>query len=120
VGAAIYVGDMKMFSVAYVSGLNAKQLLHVVNCDACKAFLTSQVMLSTIVFIYFKKYHDTVQSPTYWSEKVIEAVGTCVTLLDNMMAGVADLSLVNKHFTAAIENNVDFESGPLVVHFTTK
>jgi hypothetical protein len=33
-GAAVRASDIKMFSVAHVIGFIAKQLLHVVNCDA--------------------------------------------------------------------------------------
>jgi hypothetical protein len=102
-------GDMKMFSVAYVSGFIAKQLLCIVSCDACKACLTSQVMLSTNAFIYFKEYNDTKQSLTYPSEKLVETVGTSVTLLENMMAEVAHLSSVEQRVTAAIKNCVDFD-----------
>jgi hypothetical protein len=45
VHSAVHAGDMKMFSVACVCGFIAKHLLRVVSCDACKACLTSQVML---------------------------------------------------------------------------
>lgn len=108
VRAAVRAGNMKM-SVAYVSGFIAKKLLHVVNCDACKACLTSQVMLSHNAFIYFKEYSDTKQSLTYPSEKLVETVGTSVTLLEDMMADVAHLSSVEQHVTAAIESKVDFD-----------
>jgi hypothetical protein len=70
VSAAVRAGNMKM-SVACVSGFIAKRLLCVVNCDACKACLTSQVMLSHNAFIYFKVYSDTKQSLTYPSEKLV-------------------------------------------------
>jgi hypothetical protein len=59
VAAAVHAGDMAVFSVAYVSSFIATQLLCGVNCDAYKACLTSQVVLSTNVFIYFKEYSDT-------------------------------------------------------------
>jgi hypothetical protein len=51
-----------VFSVAYVSGSIARQVLRGVSCDACKTCLISQVLLSTNVFIYFKEYSDTEQS----------------------------------------------------------
>jgi hypothetical protein len=54
VASDVCAGDMEILSVAYVSGFIARQLLHGVECDACKKCLTSQVMLSTYVFIYFK------------------------------------------------------------------
>jgi hypothetical protein len=64
VGTAIHVGEMEMFSVAYVSGFIAKQLLHHVDCAACKASVTSQVMTSNSVLIYFKEYSGTKQPVT--------------------------------------------------------
>jgi hypothetical protein len=67
----VRAGDMDILSVAYVSGLIARQLLHGVECDACNKCLTSQVMLSTNVFIYFKEYSDIGQSLTYPSEKLV-------------------------------------------------
>jgi hypothetical protein len=45
-------GDMEVFSVAYVSGATARQVLHGVSCDAGKTCLTSKVLLSATVFIY--------------------------------------------------------------------
>jgi hypothetical protein len=56
---------MEVFSVAYVSGSIARQVLRNVSCDACKACLTSEVLLQTNVFIYFKEYSDTEWSLTY-------------------------------------------------------
>jgi hypothetical protein len=109
VGAAVRAGDMKMLSVAYVSGFIAKHLLRVVSCEACKACLTSQAMLSTNAFVYFKEYSDTKQSLTYPSEKLVETLGTCITLLENMMAEVAHLSSVEQRVTAAIKKSVDFD-----------
>jgi hypothetical protein len=41
-GAAVHAGDMEVFSVAYVSGSIARQVLRGVSCDACKTCLTSQ------------------------------------------------------------------------------
>jgi hypothetical protein len=94
VAADVRAGDMEVFSVAYVSGFIARQLLHGVECDACKKCLTSQEMLSTNVFIYFKEYGDTEQTLTYPSEKLVETVGTSVTLLETMMAEVFHLNSV--------------------------
>jgi hypothetical protein len=54
VNAAVCAGDMEVFSVAYVSGFNARQLLRGVDCDARKTCVISQV-ISTNVFIYFKE-----------------------------------------------------------------
>jgi hypothetical protein len=50
--------DMDLFSVAYVSGFVARHVLRAVRFDDCKTCLTSSVMLSTNVFIYFKEYKD--------------------------------------------------------------
>jgi hypothetical protein len=65
-------------------------------------------MISTNGFIYFKVYCDTEQSLTY-SEKLVETVGTSVTLIKSMMAEVAHLNLMEQHITAAIKNSVHFE-----------
>jgi hypothetical protein len=66
-------------------------------------------MLSTNAFIYFKEYSDTKQSLTYPSEKLVETVGTSVTLLEYMMAEVAHLSSVKQCITVAIKNSVNFD-----------
>ena len=51
--AAVHAGDMEVFSVAYVSGSIARQVLHGVSCDAHKTCVTSEVLLSANIFIYF-------------------------------------------------------------------
>jgi hypothetical protein len=82
------------------------------------ACLTSKVLLSTNVFNYFKEYSDTKQSLTCPSEKLVETVGTTVTLMESMMAEVAHLSSVQHHIPAAIKNSTDFEwMFALAVHF---
>jgi hypothetical protein len=53
--------------------------------------LTYQVLLSASDFIYFREYSDREQSLTY-PEKLVETVGTSVTLLESMMADVANLN----------------------------
>jgi hypothetical protein len=108
VASDVCASDMEILSVVYVSGFIARQLLHGVECDACKKCLTSQVMLSTNVFIYFKEYSDTGQSLTYPYEKLVETVGTTVTLLETMMAEVAHLNSLEQRITTAIKNSVDF------------
>jgi hypothetical protein len=50
--------EKNFFSVAYVNGLTARSVLRAVRCDDCKTCLTSPMMLSTNVFIYFKEYKD--------------------------------------------------------------
>ena len=65
-------------SAAYVSGSTARHELHgaAVMC----------VLLSPTVIIYFEEYSDTEQSLTYPSEKLVETIGTAVTLKESMMA----------------------------------
>jgi hypothetical protein len=62
IGAAVHAGDMEVFSVAYVSGSSVRQVLCGVNCYACKTCLTSEVLLQTSVFRYFKEYSNTEHS----------------------------------------------------------
>ncbi|PNF15720.1 hypothetical protein B7P43_G12478 [Cryptotermes secundus] len=106
---AVPAGEMEVFSVAYVSGSIARQVLHGVSCDACKTCLTSEVLLSANVFIYFKECSDTEQSLTYPSEKLVETVGTAVTLMESIMTEAAHLNSVEQHITTAIKSTVDFE-----------
>jgi hypothetical protein len=68
----VHAGDV--FSVAYVSGSIASQVLHGVSCDACKTCLTSEVLLRTSVLINFKKNSGTEQSLTYTFEKLVETL----------------------------------------------
>jgi hypothetical protein len=62
IGAAVHAGDMEVFSVVYVSGSIARQVLHGISLDAFKTCLTSEMLPSTNVFIYFKEYSDKEQS----------------------------------------------------------
>jgi hypothetical protein len=80
VGVAVRVGDMKIFVVAYGSVFIARQLLCGVSCDECKTYLTSQGMLSPNILIYLKDYSDTEQSHINSSEKLVQIVGTSVTV----------------------------------------
>jgi hypothetical protein len=104
--ATVHAGDNEVFSIAYVSGFFARQVLHGVSCDACKTCLTSEVLLQISVFIYFMEYSDTEQSLTYPSEKLVETVSAAVTLMESMMAEVAHLNSVEQHITAAIKNRL--------------
>jgi hypothetical protein len=88
---------MEVFSVAYVSGSIARQVRCGVSCEAHKTCLTSEVLLSTNVFIYFKECSDTEQSLTYPSEKLVEPVSTALTLRKSVMAEVVQLSSVEQH-----------------------
>jgi hypothetical protein len=85
VRAAIRAGDMKMLSVAYVSGFIARHLLCNGSCDACKACLISDAPSLTDVFISLKECSSIVQSLTYPTEKLVETVGTDVTVLEDMI-----------------------------------
>jgi hypothetical protein len=68
-------GDVKMLSVAYVSGFIVRRLLHDGNCDACKAFLISEAPSPTDVYIGFKECNSMVHSLNYETEKLTETVG---------------------------------------------
>jgi hypothetical protein len=48
VGTAVGADGMKMFSVAYITGFVARQLLRGINCNTCKACLISHMMLTYI------------------------------------------------------------------------
>ncbi|XP_033606755.1 uncharacterized protein LOC111862951 isoform X2 [Cryptotermes secundus] len=106
---AVPDGDMEVLSVAHISGSVVRQVLRVVSCDACKTCLTSEVLLSANVFIYFKECSDTEQSLTYPSEKLVETVGTAVTLMESIMAEATHLNSVEQHITAAIKSTIDFK-----------
>jgi len=85
VHAAIRDADMKMLSVAYVSGFIGRRLLCNGSCDACKACLISEAQLPTDVYIHFNECSITVHSLTYPTEKLVETVGTAVTVLEGMI-----------------------------------
>jgi hypothetical protein len=68
--AALHVDHMEVFSVAYVSGSIAIQVVHGVNCDARRKCLIF-VLRSTSVAIYFKEYSDTEQPLTYPSGMLV-------------------------------------------------
>lgn len=58
-------------TAAYVSGSTVRHVLHGVSCH---------VPLSATAIVYFEEYSDTEQSLTYPSEKMVETIGTVVTL----------------------------------------
>jgi hypothetical protein len=107
--AAVHAGDNEVFTIAYVSGFIARQVLHGVSCDASKTCLTSKVLLRINVFIYFIEYSDTEQSLTYPSEKLVETVSAAVTLMESIMAEAAHLNSVEQHITAAIKKSINVE-----------
>jgi len=100
--------NMKLLSVAYVSGFIARRVLRGINCDDCTTCLTSPMLLETNAFIYFKEYEEDKQLLTYPSEKLVETVGASITLLESKMAKVAHMGSVEEKMTVAIKETVDF------------
>jgi hypothetical protein len=47
--------DMKLLSVAYVSGFIARRALRSIDCDECTSCLTSSMLFATSAFMYFKE-----------------------------------------------------------------
>jgi hypothetical protein len=84
---AMCAGDVKMFSVAYVSGFIARRLLRNGSCDACKACLISEIPSTTDIYLGFKQCSSTVHSLTYSTEKLVETIGTAVPILEGMISG---------------------------------
>jgi hypothetical protein len=115
VSAAVRACDVKMFSVAYVSGFIAKRLLNNSNCDICQKYLISEVPSPLDIYTGFKEHSSTEQSLTYPTEKLGE------TVLENVLSMVAHLESVELYVTDAIKKEVDLTGlGQLVVLFTTK
>jgi hypothetical protein len=83
-------------------------LLHGVNHVAYKICLTSIVMIWTNVFTHLTDYSDIVTVSRLSFKKLVEIVGTSVTVM-SMMAEVAHLNSVEQHITASIKNKVYFE-----------
>jgi len=109
VSAAVCACDVKMFSVAYVSGFVAKRLHNNSNCDMCKKCLISEAPSPLDIYTGFKEHDSTVQSLTYPTEKLVEIVGTAVTVLENVMSMVAHLESVELYVTDAIKKGDDFD-----------
>jgi len=61
------------------------------------------------IYTGFKEHSGTVQSLTHPTEKLVETVGTAVTVLENVMSMVADLKSVELYVTNAIKKGVDFD-----------
>ena len=98
-----------MLSIACISGFIARHLLRNDSCDACKACLISEAPSPTDVFISLKECSSIVQSLTYPTEKLVETVGTAVTVLEDMISEVAHLDTVESCITNAIKESVNFE-----------
>jgi hypothetical protein len=67
------------------------------------------MLLSTSAVKYSKEYSDTVHCLTYPSEKLMESVGTSVTLMESVMVEMAHLNSAEQNMAAAIKNSIDFE-----------
>jgi len=50
--------DMKLLSVAYVSGFIATRVLRGINSNDCTTCLSSPTLLGSDAFIYFKEYEE--------------------------------------------------------------
>jgi len=81
VSAAVRVCDVKMYSVAYVSGFIGKCLLNSSKCDICKKYLISEVPSPLDDFTGFKEHSSSIHSLTYQTETLVGTVGTAVTVL---------------------------------------
>jgi hypothetical protein len=93
----VCVCDMKIFSVAYVSGFIDS------SCDICKKCLISEMASPLDIYTGFKDHSSTVQSLTYPIEKLVETVATAVTVLENVMSVVAHFDSVEFYVTDAIK-----------------
>jgi len=98
-----------MFSVAYISGFIAKRLLNNSNCDICKKCLISEVPSPLDVYTGFQEHSSRVQSLTYPTEKLVQTVGTAVTVLENVMSMVAHLVSVELYATDATKKGIGFD-----------
>ena len=107
--AAVRACDVKMFWTAYVSSLIVKRLLSNSNCDICKKCLISEVPSPLDIYTGVKEHSSTVQSVTYPTEKLVETVGTAVTVLENVLSILAHLESVELYVTDDIKKGVDFD-----------
>jgi hypothetical protein len=83
--------DIKLLSVAYVSGFIPRHVLRGINCVDCTTCLASPLLLANNAFIYFREYKEDKVSE---SEKLVDSVGACVSLLESNMANVAYMGSV--------------------------
>ena len=109
VSVAVCACDIKMFSVAYVSGFIAKCLLNKSNCDICKKNWYLKYHKPLHIYMGFEEHSSIVQSLTYPTEKLVETAGTAVTVLENVMSVVGHLESVELYVTDAIKKGVDFD-----------
>jgi len=71
--------------------------------------VTSLVLVSINVFIYFREHEEEEQSLTHPSERVVETVSSSITLLGGTMADVAQSDTLDEKITICIKNIVVFE-----------
>jgi len=107
VSATVHACDVKMFSVAHVSGFIAKRLLNNSSCDICKICLLSEVPSQLYVYTGFKEHRGTVHSLTYPTEKLVETFGTAVTFGEYDVNGGSES--VELCVIDAIKKGVDFD-----------
>jgi len=100
--------NMKLLSVAYVSGFIARHVLRGISCDDCTTCLTSPMLLAINAFIYFEEYEEDKQFLIYPSEKLVETVGASISLLESKMAKVAHMGSGEEKMTVFIKETVDF------------
>ena len=87
----------------------ARCLLRNGSCEACKACLISEIPSSTDVYIGFKECSSTVHSLTHPTEKLVENVGTAVTILEGLIMEVAHLDTVKSCIASAFKESVSFD-----------
>ena len=75
----------------------------------CKKCLISEVPSPLDIYTGFKGHSSTEQSLTCPTERLVETVGTAVTVLENVMSRVAHLESVELYVTDAIKKGVDFD-----------
>jgi hypothetical protein len=112
--------DMKLLTVAYVSGFIARHVLRGINCDDCKTCLMSPLLLATNAFTYFKEYEEDKQFLTFPSEKVVETVSASISLLEFQMAKVAHMSSIEEMRMPSREHLILDGLGLLVYRYTAK
>lgn len=106
---AIRFGDMKVLSVAFVSGFIERHLHCDSNFDAYKARLISETPTPCNVCVSFKECGGRVHSLSIPPERLVKTVGAAVTVLEGMMSEVAHLQMVQLCITDAIKERVNFD-----------
>jgi len=107
---------MEVLDACHNAGLVVVATVFDMGANNVKAFkqLGVSVKISEVpspldVYTGFKEHSSTVQSLTYLTEKLVETVGTAVTVLENVMSMVAHLDSVELYVTDAIMKLVGFD-----------